>query len=1093
MPLMQMPVIPKVLSRPRLEKLMETVLDKRFTLVSGSPGQGKTTLVVDVLQRLPYDVFWYSLDANNTKTSKFIRDLLIFLKALAIIPEADASPLCLASVEETCLALADFLSKISFDNGLFIVLDDFHVVEESGDFDIFIKSLMSIAPPSFHFIIISRTEPHWKLAQKTVQREMLKIGNSQLAFSPGETKEFFREIYDLNLSDAHLSRIKRLTEGWVASMVLVGDKLTIEPSFLETYSMDSSGLANKIPELGFYLEQEIYNNLSSAQQNVLLATSIMDEIPYDLANYLCSEQATTDLEDLISKNVLVYSTNQEHKTYRYHALWKSFLILKATDIWGKNSMWKLHRQAGAYFLEQKNWKEAFRHYVEGQDVNLAIEVIKKAGPEILDFHLTEKLHSLVNSIPLGKMEEDAWIQFAYACSVRFRDPALCYHYLQRALEGFRSIKDAKGELQVLCLNTEVLMFFPGDLHLMQHLLADNTPIPPHAQKLSDLRVNGYRDMYAALSHSYLTGNLNEAVRLGEQARRTSFVLQDNNLKLWSCWALALASTFIGNFAVAQKRLAEALQIIDSPGVDEIVSVFIPYMAGLTADFMGEFDRAHSFLEEALRKSQKLKMEAMDFYIKNFLSYAEIYRGNIQYSEKQLNDMSDIIGMCSNDENEHLRSYFLAFKAHHVYLRNKSFEAVALGRQALELRQTAGGQVYTVQCHLILGTALKDTGNIEESEHHLLEALKRSTAMSSTFFESSCYIQLALLFDQKGNAKLSADYLNKALRIASEKSYYHFFMWRDDHILRLISLAKNCEHYREYIKKLWTRRFGTNDGIKAADDLWKSTPEENRGKPLKLFMLGPLVVDINGRAYRNMSLRKAIYLLSLIAVKEESVSLDVIIEEMWPEWDFKLARNNFYFTLHRLRELLGNKDLIIFKDGQCRINPDSFWTDIQYFNAIISSVKNLSKANQKQEALELLAKANQLYRGELLAGENLGALLTLEREALSKKYCHCLVTMGKLLLELGRHKEAVSVLTQACSDSFADEYSVRLLMLAHYAMGNQWQALQTYNKLSQYLLSELGSRPHRITTKLHDLIKNGQNPSLLETIKWLSQELSYSNW
>lgn len=1081
MPRMQMPTLPRVIYRPRLEKIMEIALDKRFTLVSGSPGQGKTTLVIDVLDRLPYDVFWYSLDPNNANTSKFIRKLLIFLKELASIPVTEAKFLCSSSIEETSTALADFLYDIPFKDGLFIVLDDFHKVEESSDFDIFVQLLMSKVPSDLHFIIISRNELQWELAQKKVQREMMEIDNSQLTFTPEETINFFKDIYDMNLTAGQLSRILSLTEGWVAAMVLMGDKLSSEWDNSEIISMDTVGVLNKMPELTSYMEQEIYNNLSSEQQNALLATSIVDQLPYDLASHLSGESGAIVLDDLISKNMLVFSTSRAHKTYRYHTFWKAFLVLKATDTWGEERMWELHKQAGAYFFEQENWKEAFYHYVEGQDVENAIIVLKSSGPEILDFDLADQLQLLVGTIPLEKMKEDPWFQFAFACSVRFRDPALCHYYLQRALEGFRTNADSKGQLQVLCLNTEVLMFFPGDLHHMQHLLAENST-RSNPEKLSDLRIGAYKNIYAAMSHCYLTGQLNEAIRLGEEARRISFALQDTTLKHWSCWALALASSFIGNFNVAQKRLAEALQAIDQ--ADDIMSVFIPYMAGVNADFMGEFEAAHSFLKDAHKKSQKLKMEALDFYINNYASYAALYRGDIQLSEKLLNEMGDIIAMCLVGENDHLQSYFWSWKGYHAFVRNQNHEAVALGRQALRFRDRAGGEIYFVHCHLVLGAALTEIGNFKESEYHLLEALRRSTAMGSTFFQSSCYVELAILYDIVGNEELFAEYIEKAFKLAMEKSYYHFFMWRDDRIARIISLTKDQDEFRSYTKELCSRRYNKVDQIEPDDGV---TIEMNRMKPVKLFMLGSLIIDNQGTTHKNVGLKKAIYLLTLLAIKSAPISMEIIIEEMWPERDIKLAKNNFHYTLNRLRNFLGNNELIKVKDGLCSINVDKCWTDIQHFNGLNKMASDLCNSNKKQEAVDLLNEAIQIYRGELLEGDNLGALLSIEREALSKQYHHSLVTLGRLLLELGRYDEAVNVLTQACSASFADENSHRLQMLIHYALGNQWQALQIYNTLYQYLASEFESRPHRITNELRDLITDGKNHSVSDIMKWLFQE------
>jgi len=1076
----QIPVLPKVIQRPRLEELIKNALDKNLILITGSPGQGKTTLVANVLQRLPNDIFWYSLDKTDLNPLKFIGDLKSFLQYFTFTKDADVDSNSIDHDENIPATLEELLKNISITDDLFIVLDNFQVVANSEEFDVIVQSILSNASPNLHVIIISREEPHWNLSQIKLQRKLLEIDNRQLSFLPDEVSGFFKEIYDLSFSPEQISRLSEFIAGWTPVMVLLGEFLFKEGYDSEILNLDAAGFFQRIPELSVYLEQECYNSLSSEQQDFLLKTSIVNKLSYDLIHHLVGEKGEPVFDQLIAKNLLICFVEKEDRVYRKHPLWQLFLIQKTEEAWGRDKIQELHRKAGEYFCIQEHWKKAIYHYVQGRDLERAIEVLKRSGPEVLDFKLADELQSLVNIYP-----DDPWLKFAFACSVRFRDPAICHHYLQQALEEFRNMKDTKGEVQALCLSIEVFVFFPGDLHKMKDLLADTSSYN-RSKKSSDLRINAYKNVYAAMAHCWLTGQLEEAVRLGESARRISIILQDKNLMLWACWATALASSFIGNFKVAEKRLKTALTIIDSPEIDDIISVFIPYMVGLNADFMGEFGVAHSFLEEAHKKAEKLKMEALGFYINNYASYSALYRGDTQLCEKLLNDMGDFIGMCMVGEHGHLSSFFWAWRGHYMYVTGQYHEAIALTSQALRIRKKVGGEVYHIQCHLVLGGALREAGNLEESEYHLLEALKRSTSIGSYFYQASCYLQLAMLYDVLNREELFFRYIDDAFKLAMEKSFFHFFMWRDDKMARIITQTRDKDQYRGYIKELYRRRFTSNVRIPTPNED-KFSVKQASLKPIKIHMLGQLVIDINGTIYKNIGLKKAMNLLTLLAVKSAPVSMELIIEEMWPDRDIKLAKNNFHYTLNRLRNFLGNPELIILKDGLCSLNLDKCWIDVRHFKKLNERAKQLISLNKKSEASDLLQESSRVYRGDLLEGESLGPFLSIERNALAKYSYDSLVTLGTLLLELGNYEKAVNILTEACFKAFADEDAYRLLMLAHYECGHQWQALQTYNKLDNYLASELDASPHPKTKKLRNLIRDGIDQPIPVLIKWLLQK------
>lgn len=1071
----------KVLQRPRLEQLMKSACEKNFTLVSGAAGQGKTTLVAHVLKDTGIPVCWYSIDRRGADCVKFIQTMLDFFQELTSVPLNQTDSMESDSIEQMISFLLRYTEECAIANDFFVVLDNYHLVSLPSDFDTFLKCLVSNSPPNCHFILISRKKPSWDLVSKRVQHEVLEINNDHLTFTPVETREFFSEILKVNLQPNQLKSIQTLTEGWVAAMVLIGEKLSVENDFHKHLSKDSLAILGKIPALNMYLEEEFFNYLTPEQQTLLLNTSILDEIPADLGVSIGGAQTLSLLDELVAGNVLVDCTDRIHETYRCHNLLRVFLYSRALRSLSGARLDELQRKAGNYYFKHGKWKDSFRHYIEGHALEQAVSVLKHAGPEILDFHVTEKLYSLVTRIPLGEMEADPWIQLAYACSMRFRDPALCYNYLNRAFEGFTFQNDSEGLNQVLFLKTEVLMFFPGDLHLMQDTISDNmhSSNPKH---YSELRTAAYKQVYAALSHCYLTGRMKEALRLAEQARRTSFILQDTNLRLWACWTLALASSFIGNFNVAQGYLMEALENRNSPDNDEIIVAMIPYLNGLINDFMGDFASAQSYLEMAAYESKDLKLEALDFYIRHYASCASDYLGDQAASERALDEMAATVRKYLHIDNHHLISFYFASKAQHAFQWKQGYQTVDWARQSLNSRLQAGGEVYLTQCHLILGVALLEIGIHDQAETHLLESLEKSIAMGSPFFEASNCVYLSRLYDRSGNQELCTQYTKRALSLASENSFYHFFMWRDDYISELVEHASEMVSFRGYIEELCRRR---SIHVETMERKAYQPPGDNdHPKPIRLFLLGPFYMDIEGTIYPNTIRRKAMNLLKLLAVKTEPVAVNSLMEEMWPEWDTKLARNNFYFTLHQLRSMLGGTEKVYFKDGFCGINPDLFWIDIHHFNRLLELARKACRAKNKQEALNLLLKAADLYRGEFLEGDNLGELLSREREVVAKKYHDCLATCGSIFLKLGLADQAVKVLSQACSIPFSDERSYRLLMLAHYGFGNQWQALNVYSTLSQYLQKEVGSRPHKLTDELRELLSSEPAVSLPEAMNWL---------
>jgi LuxR family transcriptional regulator, maltose regulon positive regulatory protein len=62
----------KLVARPRLNDLLNELIEKRLVLVSAPAGYGKTSLMVDFVSTCPLPVCWYTVDKLDFDPQRFI-------------------------------------------------------------------------------------------------------------------------------------------------------------------------------------------------------------------------------------------------------------------------------------------------------------------------------------------------------------------------------------------------------------------------------------------------------------------------------------------------------------------------------------------------------------------------------------------------------------------------------------------------------------------------------------------------------------------------------------------------------------------------------------------------------------------------------------------------------------------------------------------------------------------------------------------------------------------------------------------------------------------------------------------------------------
>ena len=236
-------------------------------------------------------------------------------------------------------------------------------------------------------------------------------------------------------------------------------------------------------------------------------------------------------------------------------------------------------------------------------------------------------------------------------------------------------------------------------------------------------------------------------------------------------------------------------------------------------------------------------------------------------------------------------------------------------------------------------------------------------------------------------------------------------------------------------------------------------------PIKVRVLGPYRIDVDGNEIRSGLRAKARELLAFYMLNPEGTTLDVATEALWPEADPGRGSEWFWTALGNLRSLLrnvtGTKALkIIERDGdRYRIEP-VFDVDLWRFQAALPAPG--AHTGDPEWAASLEAAAD-LYSGELLSGVD-WACADVPREDLRRRAVDVLVSLAATRLVAGDARGALDALSHAVEVDPVAEQLYRRMMRLHAKQFHPDEVEATFRRM-QVRLGEVGLRPTAETEQL----------------------------
>jgi LuxR family transcriptional regulator, maltose regulon positive regulatory protein len=388
-----------LIERPELERQLEQVGSAKLTVISAGAGFGKSTLLSQWARRLQARgglCGWLSLDSGENELSRFIEYLVAALRCAEASVARDVPALLQSSpvlpVDSIMTMLVNDLARLGQD--IVLILDDAHVLTAAAIHG-FLDALLTYAPPNFHLLLATRGEIPIKVANMRVRGQMVRIDDTRLRFSLGETRAFLNQSHGLALSDADVASLQHRTEGWIAALQLAALSLENRPD-RESFICSFSGTDRDIAD---FLMQDVLQRLPETMIDFLLKTSVLGRMCGPLVQDVTgSADAAAKLAAAEQTNLFVICLDQDRVWYRYHHLFQGLLQSLLRERHAALEA-ELHRRAARWLSSKGLTGDAVHHALAAGDMQHAVHLVEECCmPLVREGHIT-RLRAWLNRLP----------------------------------------------------------------------------------------------------------------------------------------------------------------------------------------------------------------------------------------------------------------------------------------------------------------------------------------------------------------------------------------------------------------------------------------------------------------------------------------------------------------------------------------------------------------------------------------------------------------------------------------------------------------------------------------------------------------------
>ncbi len=1051
------PPVGNHLPRPHLIQWLERQAERKLILVSAPPGYGKTTLLVDFINGLSRPVAWYQLETTDSDPTVFLTYLIESIRRIKLGPKKTAkvgqNAQALLDSTEAGLApqrvLTVLINEIAehITDSLTLVLEDYHYVTSPVVHQL-VDYLLENAPPSVRVIISTRTDPPLFLARLRARGLLAELRPPDLRFRDGEISALLqREVSDI--SSGSLAILSEKTEGWAAALQIIRNSLVGKDAKAAQEIINSLSGSNRF--IFEYLVEEVFQRQPKERQDFLLRSAILSQMDAASCNAVAQiKNAQSVLEDLEKQNLFLSSLDGERRWYRYHFLFREFLLSRLHRE-NSEAVAGLEVRAGQYYEEQGEIEAAFGHYVGAGDFESAARTAIAFAADYVEQGRVEVLHLYLKMLPIETMRAHPQLLLQHGnAHRRLGEAGLATTAYEDALSAFTTQNNTSGVSRALTRLAEAHCA-QGNYRHAEMLAAqalDVAPAQDHTARADAL-------MALAKSTGFLSG-MDRGQELAEQAveesrkadglsplARASFLQSLGQI----CW-------WHGDPQSASQYAQEALRLVPdelSPiAAQACILLVTPYL------YWREFETALHYAERGLEISQTLHLKELLPAAYTALGNVLTRMGETARAETALRhsvELAQRLGMASYEQ-----LMATGYLAYNLYGQGRVDEAWQLAEGALWAYAGNPDAYEAFVCRSVLADVALENNQLSRAETLFNELLQIGQRRQFRIPLAMVHFGLAYVHLVTDRKETGVDHACAALELLEPTRAFQLFIDQGERSRVVCNTLIKAGHTSLFVERVL-----------------ENLPEKNRRRSIVIAdrsaitiqSLGPFRVFIGDEEIaqeRWVSTKARDLLAYFLTFRGEHIPADRAFDAIWSEKGGR-GLTAFHTALSRLRNALKTGEnpprLILVEAGEYRLDAARFKIDVDEFDSALTK----ARVATDEEAAVHLQEAINLYHGEYLQNLYFDWLFP-ERRRLVQVYLGALNSLANFHYVHERFTRSLELLERALRvDSLQEDLHCQA-MRAYAALGDRTGLMQQYQDMKQVLARELDLKPLPVTEALY---------------------------
>lgn len=350
-----------------IQDKVNAISECKLAVIKGGAAVGKSTLISNYIKD-KQNYMWLSLDENSNDSSYLwtyvlyglrdkLGDLNLYIDMI--------NPL--VNRKDIFQLISSLINELLSEEELFIVLDDFHYVEDKFLLET-IEYFIANSSDNIHFVLISRYDIPIYLGNILMKGGVVDINSEDFYLTFEESKEFIKNSSKVQVSDEVIKEIYSSSEGWIGAIKLF---LTV---------LNSNKTIKNVPKNNKlfieYMNNEIMKSLSQEEKDFLIKTSPLSYVNPSIYSSIAERDGFKIIEKLIEKNMLIVSIDEEQRIYRYHNILRHYLI-ELFDKYDDDIKIETIDRVTKFLIQEKNYDEAVNIFISWHRYEDGLKLIEK--------------------------------------------------------------------------------------------------------------------------------------------------------------------------------------------------------------------------------------------------------------------------------------------------------------------------------------------------------------------------------------------------------------------------------------------------------------------------------------------------------------------------------------------------------------------------------------------------------------------------------------------------------------------------------------------------------------------------------------------